>query len=164
MLQTVLDLSLVADPDGKAWIGFTASTGWGYENHDVLSRSFKGEEVSSNISVVTSEISFLMSACLPNYNLCTPERSFITGEGNRYHVVLPGNLEWGLRVPNPMKAGVVVANAHGIVCWNLKDRGGNGCSGPSGKEGPAGTGFLNEAAPAGALISRTQEGSQPFSQ
>ncbi len=163
VLQTALDLSLVADPEGKAWIGFTASTGWGFENHDILNWSFKGEEASSDVSVISSEISFPMSACLPNYNLCTPERSFISREGNNYHVVLPGNSEWAVRVPNSTKERAVVKNAHGIVCWDLKDRGGNGCSGPSGIEGSAGTGFLDEDAPAGALISRTQEGSTLFS-
>ena len=163
VLQTALDLSLVTDPGGKAWIGFTASTGWGFENHDILSWSFQGEEVSSDVSMVSSEISFPMSACLPNHNLCTPERSFISEESNKYHVVLPGNAEWGVRVPNSTKARAVVTNAHGFVCWDLKDRGGNGCSGPSGKEGPAGTGFLDEHAPAGALISRTQEGATVFS-
>ena len=163
VLQTALDLSLVTHAEGKAWVGFTASTGWGFENHDILSWTFQGEEVSSDVSMVSSEISFPMSACLPNYNLCTPERSFISGGRNRYHVVLPGNSEWGVRVPNPAKGRVVVTNAHGFICWDSKDGGGHGCSGPSGKEGPAGTGFLDEDAAAGALISRTKDGSTVFS-
>ena len=156
-------LSPVADSEGKAWIGFTASTGWGFENHDILNWSFGGEETSSDISVVSSEISFPMSACLPNYNLCTPERAYVERKGAGYHVVLPGNLEWGVRVPNAMNTRLVVTNAHGIVCWDLKDRGSSGCTGPSGKEGHAGTGFLDEGAPAGSLISRTGEGSTWFS-
>ena len=163
VLQTALDLSPVADSEGKAWIGFTASTGWGFENHDILNWSFGGEETSSDISVVSSEISFPMSACLPNYNLCTPERAYVERKGAGYHVVLPGNLEWGVRVPNAMNTRLVVTNAHGIVCWDLKDRGSSGCIGPSGKEGHAGTGFLDEGAPAGSLISRTGEGSTWFS-
>ncbi|MDQ2712204.1 MAG: L-type lectin-domain containing protein, partial [Acidobacteriota bacterium] len=96
VLKTALDLSLVADSEGKAWVGFTASTGWGSENHDILSWSFRGEAVSSEISVISSEISFPMSACLPEHNLCTPEQSFIGGESGKYHVVLPGNSKWGV--------------------------------------------------------------------
>ena len=163
VLQTTLDLSPVADPEGKAWIGFTASTGWGFENHDILNWSFQGEEVSSDISVVSSEISFPMSACLPHYNLCTPERAFVERKGAGYHIVLPGNVEWGVRIPNATNARVVVTNAHGIVCWDWKDRGPGGCTGPSGKEEHAGTEFLDEKAPAGGLISRTGEGSTWFS-
>jgi hypothetical protein len=163
VLQTAVDFSLVTDSEGKAWIGFTASTGWGFENHDILNWSFRGEEVSSNISVVSSEISFPMSSCLPNYNLCTPERPFVSGEGTRYHVVLPANLEWGVRVPNTDNGKALVTNAHGTVCWDLKDRGANGCAGPSGKEGLAGAGFLKADAPAGSLISRTRDGWTWFS-
>ncbi len=162
-LQTALDLSLVADSEGKAWIGFTAATGWAFENHDILNWSFRGEEVSSDISLVSSDISFPMSACLPNYNLCTPERTFISRDGNKFHAILPGNAEWGLRVPNVTNARVMVTNAHGIVCWDLKERGSSGCTGPSGAEGHAGVGFLEEQAPAGGLISRTADGATWFS-
>ena len=163
VLQTTLDLSLVADQDGKAWVGCIVSTGWAFENHDILHWSFEGEKISSNVSLVSSDISFPMAACLPNRNLCTPERSFVSTEGSQYHVILPGNLEWGVRIPNATNAGVVITNAHGIVCWDLKERGGNGCTGPSGSPGRAGAGFLKEDAPAGALISRTEHGSTAFS-
>lgn len=164
VLQTTVDLSLVTDPQGKAWVGFTASTGWAFENHDILNWSFEAENTSADVSQVSSEISFPMAACLPNHNLCTPERSFVSAaENNTYHVVLPGNLEWGVQIPNATNAGVMITNAHGIVCWDLKQRGGNGCTGPSGSKGPAGPGFLNEHAPAGALISRTAQGATLFS-
>lgn len=163
VLQTALDLSLVADSEGKAWIGFTASTGWGFENHDILSWSFRGEAASYGLSLVSSEITFPMSACLPSNNLCTPERSFVGGGADKYHVVLPANLEWGVRIPNPKGGGIMVTNAHGTVCWDLKDRSSNGCTGPSGREGRAGTGFLDKEAPAGGLISRTSGGYTWFS-
>jgi hypothetical protein len=163
VLQTTLDLSLVADHDGKAWIGFTASTGSAFENHDILNWSFHGENVSSDVSQVSSDISFSMAACLPNRNLCTPERSFVRAQGDTYHVVLPGNLEWGVRIPNPTNARVVITNPHGIVCWDLKAHGSSGCTGPSGNQGNAGAGFLNQDAPAGALISRTEQGATLFS-
>ena len=56
-----------------------------------------------------------------------------------------------------------MTNTHGIVCWDLKDGGSSGCTGPSGKEGPAGTGLLDEKAPTRALIVRTKEGGTWFS-
>lgn len=162
-LQTALDLALVADPEGKAWVGFTASTGWGFENHDILNWSFQGEQVSSDISAVSSDISFPMSECLADHSLCTPERVFVEHQGTRYHIVLPGNLEWGVRIPNTTNARVAVTNSHGTVCWDLKDQGSKGCTAPSGKEGLAGSGFLDAKAAAGALISRTGEGATWFS-
>jgi hypothetical protein len=163
VLATTLDLAPVADSEGKAWIGFTASTGWGCENHDVLRWSFQSEKVSSDTTVVSSEVGYPMSACLPEHNLCTPEKSFIKRVGDTYHLVLPGNAIWGVRIPNPMNARPVIMNAHGVVCWDLGHLGLSGCTGPSGKGGPAGAGFLFVTAPAGALVARTENGATSFS-
>ncbi|SPF36257.1 exported hypothetical protein [Candidatus Sulfopaludibacter sp. SbA4] len=163
VLEAVVDLSIVLDPQGSAWVGFTASTGAGYENHDILNWSFAETDVSSSLSVVSSQITFLMSACLPDRNLCTPERTVIEPGGVGYHVVLPANLEWGAGIPNPLGRTVVVANAHGIACWDLKARGSDGCSGPSGNGVPAGAGFLAADAAAGELIMKTRDGHTWFS-
>ena len=163
VLATVVDLSIATDQQGTAWVGFTAATGWGWQDHDILTWSFAGTEVSSSMSVVSSDITFPMSACLPNRNLCTPERAYVEHTGVSYHIVLPANLEWGASVPNPSGRPVVISNAHGIVCWDFKARGSEGCSGPSGNGAHAGTGFLAEDAPAGALIMKTREGHTSFS-
>lgn len=128
VLETKADFSLATDKEGRAWIGFTAATGWGYENHDILSWSFGRASVSSSLSMVTSDISFAMSACLPDRNLCTPERPFVQSKGDGYHVVLPGNAEWGVSVPTLSRETAVVSNAHGIVCWEPKALGADGCS------------------------------------
>ena len=72
------------------------------------------------MSVVSSQISFLTSACLPDRNLCTPERAVVEPTEAGFHVILPGNLEWGASIPNPPGRTVVVTNAHGIVCWDLR--------------------------------------------
>jgi hypothetical protein len=157
VLESVVDLSVVVDAQGKAWVGFTASTGGGYENHDILNWSFSGASVSSNMSVVSSDISFPMSECLPNHNLCTPERPSIVPSGAGYHIVLPANLEWGVSIPNPSEHAVEVTNAHGIVCWDFKARQSEGCGGPAGNGVAAGAGFLFEDSPAGALIVQTRD-------
>ena len=136
VLETVVDLSIVTDQQGSAWVGFTASTGWGYENHDILTWSFAGADVSSSMYVVSSDISFPMSACLPNRNLCTPEHAVVEQIGAGYHIVLPANVEWGASVPNSSGRTVVVTNAHGIVCWEFRARGSEGCNGPSGNGAP----------------------------
>ena len=163
ILESVVDLSIVVDQQGEAWVGFTASTGGGYENHDILNWSFTEADVSSSMSVVSSHITFLMSACLPDRNLCTPEKAVVEPGQAGYHVILPGNLQWGASIPNPAGKTVAVTNAHGIVCWDLKVRGSSGCSGPSGNETPVDATFLAADAPAGALIMRTHDGHVWFS-
>jgi hypothetical protein len=160
--ETVVDLSIATDHRGSAWVGFTASTG-GWQNHDILSWSFAGTDVSSNMWAVSSDITFPMSACLPNRNLCTPERAFVEQSGASCHVVLPANIEWGASIPNPSGREVVVTNAKGIVCWDLKARGSGGCGWPSGNGATAGVGFLADDAPAGALIMKTRDGRTWFS-
>ncbi len=161
-LQAPVDLSIVVDRDGSAWVGFTASTGAGYENHDILNWSFDGAKFSPSASMVSSDITYLMWSCLPNRNLCTPERATAEPKGAVYHVVLPANQEWGASIPNPSGRTLVVTNSHGIICWDTNS-GVDGCSGPSGNGTAAGAGFLDPGAPAGALIVSTREGRTWFS-
>jgi hypothetical protein len=163
VLQSVVDLSIVVDGNGGAWVGFTASTGGGYENHDILNWSLTATGVSSSMSVVSSAITFHTSACLAGRNLCTPESAVVEHSGAGYHVILPGNLEWGASIPNPPGRTVVVTNAHGIVCWDLTAQGSDGCSGPAGNATTVGSGFLAADTPAGALLMRTHDGQVWFS-
>jgi len=162
-LQSVADLSVVLDSEGEAWVGFTASTGGGYENHDILNWSFVRADVSSSMTVVSSHLTFLPSACLPDRNLCTPESAMIEPNEAGYHVILPGNAEWGANIPNPAGRAVLITNAHGIVCWDFKARGSNGCSGPPGNGAAGGAGWIQADAPAGALIMKTGQGRTWFS-
>ena len=163
VLETVVDLSIVVDAEGSAWVGFTASTGGGYENHDILNWSFGRTDVSSSMSMVSSRLTFFPSACLPERKLCTPENAVVDRGETGYHVILPGNLKWGASVPNPSGRTVVVNNAHGIVCWDFKARGARGCSGPLGNDAPGGPGFLQQDVPAGALILTNNRGRTWFS-
>jgi hypothetical protein len=163
VVKAVVDLSIATDREGNAWVGFTAATGGGWQNHDILSWSFGKTEVSSSMYMVTSDILFPRSECLPNRKLCTPERAFIKQSGADYHIVLPANMEWGVSIPNPSGRPVVVTNAEGFVCWDLKAPGSQGCGGPSGNGEAAGAGFLAENKPAGALIMRTRDGLISFS-
>ena len=152
VLTSTVDLSTVVDADGAAYVGFTASTGNGFENHDILNWSLR-PEVSSNISVVSSSIAYLKTACLPDRNLCTPERPKVEESApGTYHVVLPANLPWGASIPNPSQQPVVVTNAQGLVCWDLAAQGPQGCNGPGGN-----------AAGSGALTQRTNNGRTEFS-
>ena len=163
VLETQVDLSIATDVEGRAWVGFTAATGGGWQNHDILSWSFGRTQVSSSMYMVTHDILFPRSACLPNRNLCTPGKAFIQQSGVHYHIVLPANLEWGVSVPSPSGQAVVVTKAKGFVCWDLKAPGSRGCSGPAGKGEAAGPGFLAPDHPAGALIQKTQDGRTWFS-
>ena len=159
-LVSTIDVSLVADKSGSAWIGFTASTGSGYENHDLLSWTFNATDVSS--AMVTSNISFLMETCLPGKSLCTPERAKVEETGrDHFHVILPANVEWGASVPNPRGRGVEINDAKGTACWDVAGHRGDGCSGPDGN--PAIAGALDKKHPAGALVMRKKGGRTYFS-
>ena len=142
----------MVDPDGAAYVGFTASTGNGFENHDILNWSLT-PGVSSNISVVSSSIAYLKTACLPDRNLCNPERSHVEeSTPGTYHVVLPANLPWGASIPSPSQQPVMVSNAQGLACWDLAAQGPQGCNGPGGNR-----------AGSGALTQRTNNGRTEFS-
>lgn len=144
VLVSTVDLSTVTGPDGAAWAGFTASTGAGYENHDILSWSFSRPDVSSGM--VSSVVSFPKADCLPGHNLCTPEHAVIDGsDSGAFHIVLPGNVEWGASIPNPAGRPVIIRNASGSVCQNVETLGAAGCAGPA------------------ALIQRTTDGRTWFS-
>jgi hypothetical protein len=118
VLTSVVELATVVDAQGAAYVGFTASTRSGFENHDILDWSFTRPEVSSTLELVSSEISFLKTARLPDRNLCTPDQAVIeaTGQG-AYHIVLPANLEWGASIPNLSSRPVTIQSAEivGIV-------------------------------------------------
>jgi hypothetical protein len=158
VLSVPVDLSLVADASGQAYAGFTASTGDGYQNHDILQWSFTAGPPKVDVS---SAISFAEFACLPDRNLCTPDRAVVTptGEG-RYHVILPANVEWGASIPSSSSAGesATIAKAHGTICWDATH-----CSGPDGNGILAGEGFLAPDRAQGALIVRTKDGRIDFS-
>ena len=163
VLISPVDMSLVSDAEGRAFVGFTASTGSGWENHDILSWSFSVTDVSS--AMVSSNISFFMDSCLAGRSLCTPDRAIAEEkQPGRYHIVLPANLEWGAVIPNPGGHAVNIDNLRGTVCWDLKGRGPDGCSGADGNAGGhSGEGFLNPEKPPGSLIVKTSEGRTKFS-
>jgi hypothetical protein len=160
VLVTPADISLVADSSGRTWIGFTASTGSGYENHDLLNWTFNSTEVTS--AMVSSNISFFMDRCQPGHNLCTPDHAIVEEkQPGRYHIVLPANLEWGASIPNPSGREVDIDDARGTVCWDVAVLGPEGCSGPDGS--PRLSGPLAKDKPAGALVVQTHGGRTYFS-
>lgn len=131
VLSTIVDLGPVLDANGQAFVGFTASTGGGYANHDILSWDFR-PDVSSTISVVSSNITFALAECLPNRNLCTPAHAAVreTAPG-RFHVMLPAHLDNGASIPNPRLRDAAVSNATGIVCLSPAASATPKCAGPA---------------------------------
>lgn len=116
VLSAPVDLSLVAGATGEAYAGFTASTGDGYQDHDILSWSFTPGPPKSDIS---TSISFSDFACLPDRNLCTPDRAIITKTGDSaYHVILPAN-----ETASITARSAAISDAHGTVCLNTTDCG-----------------------------------------
>lgn len=171
VLRASADLATIIDASGSAFIGFTASTGGGWENQDVLSWSFDPklrESVESTIEFSNEDTGtntrFEQAACLPDRNLCTPERATVQATGpGRFHVILPAHLEWSASIPNPSGATAVISNAKGTVCWDLQGLGQMGCNGPGGNGLRAGDGFVAPQEQAGALIQRTVNGQTSFS-
>jgi hypothetical protein len=162
VLRAAVDLSTIIDASGSAYIGFTAATGAGWENHDVLSWSFDPNLRESVESTV--EFSAVEAACLPDRNLCTPEKATVDMIGpGRFHVILPAHLQWGASVPNASGRTAVITNARGNVCWDLEGLGPKGCNGPEGNGLRAGAGFVAPTEQAGALIQQTVNGQTSFS-
>ena len=166
VLRSTADLSTAEASDGTVWAGFTASTGEGYENHDILSWSLS---VSGQQSV-SSSISFLKAACLPDRNLCTPDHAVVEPTGAAsYHIVLPGNLAGGVSIPNPGARTVTVENARGNVCGE-RLRAGASLTGPGNAPGAAGPGSVaprvsdvDGCRGPSALVERNQDGRTWFS-
>lgn len=166
-IRVPVDLSTVVDANGLAYAGFTASTGGGFQNHDLVDWAFT-PSVSSNMFVVQSDIQFFRTNCLSGKNLCTPAEVLIEQKGpGSYHVILPAHLEWGASIPNPGMRSVTIANARGTVCWDLLAGAGE-CGGVEGSA--AGSmaaktraAFLIPDRNPGALVTRTERGRTWFS-
>jgi hypothetical protein len=168
-----LDLSGIVGGDGTAWVGFTAATGGGYENHDVLNWKFSAGPrggAGSTMSTVDSSISFAPVSCLPDRTLCTLEQALVQDKGNgQFHVYLPANLEWGAYVPLARGTPARVTNVKGTVCWEPRLRTSSGCNGPPGngvipgKDAEGGADFLAPQKAAGSLVVRNLDGKLWFS-
>lgn len=129
VLSVPVDLTPVVDSAGRAYVGFTASTGDGYENHDILNWSL----TSSTVEMVDSSIRFLDIDCMEGRNLCTPKQAVVEGRGaGKFHIVLPPQIDWPASVPNASREPVEISHAQGHVCWDLRMPGRTGCSGPEG--------------------------------
>jgi hypothetical protein len=168
-----VDLASILGGDGTAWVGFTAATGGGFENHDVLSWKFtsgpRRGAAESNVAITDSAVSYAPFPCLPERNLCTPEQAIIQEKAaGEYHVYLPANLEWGVRLPNPNNTPVHVYNIKGYVCWDPRLRASTGCNGAAGNgviPGPdpeGGAAFVDPQKPAGAFLVRNFGGRTEF--
>jgi hypothetical protein len=140
-----VDPTAVVGPDGYAWVGFTASTGGGFENHDILSWSFVGEQVDSSLFDVSSRISYDFSDCMEGRNLCTPPKAIAEERRpGEWYVLLPAHLNWPVSIPNPMERSAHIIKANGTVCF--------------GSSGEAGC-----ASDASAVVQKTEDGRTWFS-
>jgi hypothetical protein len=116
-------------------------------------------DVSSGLFSVDSTVYFAKFACMPNRSKCTPEREIVEARGDKqYHIVLPGQSEWGASIANPAEATVIVSASSGTVCLNS-----DSCSGPQGTGKIAGADFLVPGKGIGALVSKTTGGRTYFS-
>jgi hypothetical protein len=131
VLTAPVDLSAVTDKSGNAFVGFTASTGNGFENHDILNWTLIPDTSTVMTSVDTS-IQFLdRITCMEGRNLCTPKEAVVEDKGaGSYHIILPAHIAWAASIPNPAGRTFTADNVQGNVCRDLKTKGAEGCSGP----------------------------------
>ncbi len=157
VLESAVDVESVVGKGGRAFVGFTAATGEGYQNHDILTWNFSPEA-----ALVSSSIQFSDNACLPNRTLCTPEQGTIEplGEG-RYKVRVPAHLQWGVAIDSASDLKIV--NARGTVCWNIEANATHSCNGPEGDQSHSKPGLLEPKAAPGSLIQQRRLGSVYFS-
>ena len=75
-----VDLSAIVGGDGSAWVGFTAATGGGYENHDVLSWKFSaGPRGAAHVRSVDRRVQHRICAS----SMFTRQGSLHSGAGRR---------------------------------------------------------------------------------
>ncbi len=156
-LSADVDVESVVGSDGNGFVGFTAATGEGYQNHDILSWSFRPGAAS-----VSSSIQFADEGCLPNRTLCTPEKGSVEVlTQGRYRVRLPAHLEWGVNLDS--QAEVKILNARGTVCWNAAAKGNHSCNGPEGDRSQSTANLIEAKATAGSLVQQRRSGKVYFS-
>jgi hypothetical protein len=158
VLSVPVDLSTVLDERGRTYAGFTASTGSGYENHDIMEWTFAS--VDSTISSVDSDIVFLDKVtCLEGRNLCTPKDAVVEEIApGEYHVILPAHREWAASIANAMGAEIEITNARGHVCWDTATAGKELCGGPNGVDVPMSGTLVSPDRKPGALAVRNDRG------
>lgn len=168
VLQAPVAVEAVTDPDGMAHVGFTASTGDGFQNHDVYGWSFTGTEATSLLTAVDSRITFMEpDRCLAGRNLCTPAKAEVVElSPGRYRVVLPAHLPWGAGIPNPANQAVQVRILGGQFC--LAGTGGWVCGAGEPldtRQWPAAERklLMHPEEAAGALLQKTENGRTVFS-
>jgi hypothetical protein len=116
VLRAPVDLARMLGADGMGYVGFTAATGNGWENHDVW--DWKFESVDSNLYSVDSTIQFARVECMPGKSLCTPSGGNVEALGReRLRVLLPAHRPWSVAF-TPTKE-YTIENVRGNVCWDL---------------------------------------------
>ena len=159
VLTLAVDLASVVGAEGKGYVGFTAATGSGYQNHDILSWSFR-----PGAAIVSSSIQFMNQACLPNRTLCTPDAAVVEARGDgRYLVILPANLEWGASIANPDGREVKIRSLRGTVCWNVSAKRNHSCNDAEGDRSNSGAGLVSESGVPGGLVMQHRNGRTYFS-
>jgi hypothetical protein len=157
VLETSIDVASVVGGSGLGYVGFTAATGSGFQNHEILSWEFR-----AGAALVSSSIQFENEECLAERTLCTPPRAKVEAMGpGRWKVVLPAHLEWGASVET--KKAVRVVAAGGTVCWSVAGKANHGCNGPEGDASMDRTKTIDPRSAAGSLIQQRSEGRVSFS-
>lgn len=154
-------------PKGATRLFLGTMDGFGWNNNSgsfLVIATLERSDVSSNMFLADSDVTYANWPCLPDRSRCTPAQEVIEARGpGRYHVLLPAQREWGASIPVPVGSTVTVSAATGVVCLDFPIQGPSSCSGPQGRGGRAGDGFLAPDEAVGALIGKTPGGRVYFS-
>jgi hypothetical protein len=149
VLNAAVDVASIVGNEGTGFVGFTAATGEGYQNHDILSWDFR-----PGAAIVSSSIQFADEGCLPNRTLCTPEQGSVEQLGSRrYAVRLPAHLAWGVSIDDREGGAMTIRKLRGTVCWNAQAKVNHACNGPEGDPAFDREALLDSKRTAGTLVS-----------
>ncbi len=157
ILSSNISLEAIIGANGQSYVGFTASTGDGFQHHDILDWRLNAPAPQSNSQIgyesVESILRFHDTTCLAGRTLCTPAQPVIEQTApNRWHIILPAHLPWSASIPNPSQVSAKILNTSGTICWNRRGKNGYSCNGPSG-----------DASGRGKLIQANRDGRLAFS-
>lgn len=118
--RSMIDVRLVCDQAGFAYVGLTASTGNGWEAHDVLQWEFTPAATPPKRTIARQERERmkLPKTCMTGRPLCTPQVSELEQtKPGWYHVILAPDPKAPALIPAAADQAIRIQARSGVICW-----------------------------------------------
>lgn len=118
--RSMIDLRVVCDQAGFAYVGLTASTGNGWETHDVLQWEFTPAVTPPKRNITRNERERLKlpKTCITGRPLCTPQESEVAQiKPGWYHVMLTPDPKMPALIPTSAGQAIRIQSRAGVICW-----------------------------------------------